>query len=254
MAGGDDPALRGTSKIGLYCVARAWRTFLSLTAIHSMQTLFFSRRQRNTARSIEEQDRPRRDRGNRPQSYTATERFAERSPLLLSVFLQYQRRGVPHAGSRITFESVCAQFVPVRRLESFSSRDLAVCDNSMRRSWLGTIQFYLFFGEGTSAANVLHLYHATSIDGLFRKHPCSPVVIDPACARMGGRIVCCGDGLIRFGQDNCYGYGARLNAFRIVVLDENRYEEVFIGCVEMDDAHGPHTIDLYQGMCGRRLL
>lgn len=75
-------------------------------------------------------------------------------------------------------------------------------------------------------------------------HPSSPIIVDPSGARMGGRVLDTPLGLLRFGQDNCRGYGARLNIFRIKSLSPSFYEEERIGSLMMRDYQGPHTLDV----------
>ena len=107
--------------------------------------------------------------------------------------------------------------------------------------------YYFFGGLNRSAADCLYLYFSNNLKGPYRSHPQNPVVIDPSSARMGGRIVRCGEKLYRFGQNNCYGYGDGIAIKEIKCLDKESYSETNAGSIAFDDAHGPHTIDVCRG-------
>ena len=78
-------------------------------------------------------------------------------------------------------------------------------------------------GAGTSA---LRLFHAPAPSGPWREHPASPVVRnDPSISRPGGRVVVVDGVPIRFAQDCSVEYGKLVRAFRITLLDPERYEE-----------------------------
>lgn len=103
---------------------------------------------------------------------------------------------------------------------------------------------YLFAGEPDLANNVLHLYFSKSLSEKFQEHPCSPIRIDPEGARMGGNIISYNDELFRIGQDNRFGYGEKVNVFKIQILDENSYSEKLVSSVRVDGKFGPHTINV----------
>ena len=64
---------------------------------------------------------------------------------------------------------------------------------------------------------------------------------------MAGRILSQNGKLYRFGQNNNYGYGAKLVLNEILVLSRTHYEERKVTDIQFTDAMGPHTIDIYKG-------
>jgi hypothetical protein len=105
-------------------------------------------------------------------------------------------------------------------------------------------RYYLFAGLADSATDCLYLFVGDEPGGPFVAHPGNPIVIDPASARMGGRICSFNDKLYRFGQDNCYGYGDRITVAEILELTPERYAERRVNQLAFDDARGPHTVDI----------
>lgn len=74
--------------------------------------------------------------------------------------------------------------------------------------------------------DTLRLFHADSLYGEWKEHPCSPVVRgNPHIARPAGRV-CSYDGkVVRYAQD-CYPiYGTRVKAFVVTELTETAYAE-----------------------------
>ena len=108
---------------------------------------------------------------------------------------------------------------------------------------------YVFAGLPGEAADTLHLYCAPNLDGPYHLHPSSPIVLDPACARMGGAIRAIDGELIRFGQNNCFGYGSSLQAMRIRKLSPDAYEEEDVGEIAIGGVRGPHTLNFGPGGC-----
>lgn len=103
--------------------------------------------------------------------------------------------------------------------------------------------YYLFGGMDGSAADCLHIFYARSLADEFKHHPLNPVVIDPARARMAGRIMLEGGRILRFGQDNSYGYGDGVSVSEVTRLSPEHYEEKVIHAIRFKDASGPHTVD-----------
>jgi len=108
---------------------------------------------------------------------------------------------------------------------------------------------YLFCGFRGSAAERLYLFYSEGLDQDFRPHPENPVVIDPARARMGGKIVQHDGRLFRFGQNNCFGYGDGITVCEITELSVTHYAETVVGKFSVKGSYGPHTIDLGNGTC-----
>lgn len=90
-------------------------------------------------------------------------------------------------------------------------------------------RWWLFAGCGSLPfrADMLRLFHADHLCGVWQEHPCSPVVSgDPAIARPGGRVVEWNGRLFRFTQDCHPRYGLRVRAFEIYDLTTDDYKEV----------------------------
>jgi hypothetical protein len=104
-------------------------------------------------------------------------------------------------------------------------------------------RWWLFAGQPGSAADTLFLWEADDLRGPYRPHPDSPIVMDPARARMAGPIWVSGGRLFRPGQDNRRGYGDGVVLSEITHLDEDAYWEVPAGELRIDGRHGPHTIE-----------
>ncbi len=104
--------------------------------------------------------------------------------------------------------------------------------------------WYLFFGQNHDAHSVLHLWSANTIDETFTPHPLSPVCMSPTSARMAGRLYQSQNKLYRFGQNNELGYGESTTISRIILLSPNDYIEERCGSISIDEAYGPHGIDL----------
>ena len=108
--------------------------------------------------------------------------------------------------------------------------------------------YFLFGGKVSSSSDCLFLYYSKNLLGPYQPHPNNPIVMDPKTARMGGRIISKEGRLIRFGQNNCFGYGNGLFINEINKLSSITYEESCIGEIRFSDTKGPHTIDLKEDM------
>jgi hypothetical protein len=78
----------------------------------------------------------------------------------------------------------------------------------------------------STECNVLYLYYAEELTGLWIEHPMSPIVQeDSRIARPGGRILSLGDKLFRYAQDDYETYGKQVHAFEIIKLTTENYME-----------------------------
>lgn len=74
--------------------------------------------------------------------------------------------------------------------------------------------------------DVLHLFYADQLDGVWTRHPQSPLIIrDGNVSRPGGRVLISGGRIFRFTQDCDPGYGNQVRAFEITELSMNSYKE-----------------------------
>ena len=110
-------------------------------------------------------------------------------------------------------------------------------------------RWWLFAGQPGSAAEVLFLWSAPDVTGPFVPHPDSPIVMDPACARMAGPVQVHEGRLFRLGQDNRRGYGDGVAVCEILTLEADRYREVHHATLRMSDGHGPHSLDVWGDRC-----
>jgi hypothetical protein len=131
------------------------------------------------------------------------------------------------------------QKIPLRGLEHARIVDPALVKVDGR--------YYLFGGHPDSARSMLQLYVADSAYGPYRPHRMNSVVIDPSCARMGGRLLTRHGKLYRFGQDNSDSYGGGIRIMEVVKIDPDVYEEKEVGHLSFSDANGPHTVDVRNG-------
>ena len=108
--------------------------------------------------------------------------------------------------------------------------------------------YFLFGGQQNSSSDCLFLFYSKNLLGPYKPHPKNPIVMDPKIARMGGRILKKKNRLIRFGQNNCFGYGQGLFVNEISKLSLTEYDESCIGVIGFKDVNGPHTIDFREDM------
>jgi hypothetical protein len=127
--------------------------------------------------------------------------------------------------------------VPIRGLEKERLLDptLVVRDD---RFWL-----FASPAQRYRQLDTLLLFVADRIEGPYEPHPMNPIVLDPACARPGGRVQEIDGQLLRFGQDNSRGYGAGLSVAQIETLTPDIYHERPLGRIRLRGMEGPHTID-----------
>ena len=105
--------------------------------------------------------------------------------------------------------------------------------------------FFLFAGIAGSSMDCLYLFYSNDLFGPYYEHPYNPIVIDPSCARMGGRFKKLNGNYYRFGQNNTYGYGQSLSVMKIISLSKDVYLEEKVSNFNLESGSGPHTIDNY---------
>jgi hypothetical protein len=108
-------------------------------------------------------------------------------------------------------------------------------------------RIYLFGNVKAVGSNVLFLWSADRLEGLFRLHPLSPIRVSPRGARMGGCIVEQDGRLYRIGQDFRSDYGDGLAVFEIETLTGEDYREREVGALRFSGVKGPHTLNLKDG-------
>lgn len=87
-------------------------------------------------------------------------------------------------------------------------------------------RWWLFTCSNPFQHDALRLYSAESLRGRWVEHPASPLLEDNRRnARPAGRVVTCGDNLIRFTQDCVVRYGNQVRAFEILELTADTYVE-----------------------------
>jgi len=101
--------------------------------------------------------------------------------------------------------------------------------------------------------DVLRLYFARDLEGPWKEHPRSPIVVnDKSRARPAGRILQLDGHLIRFAQDCVPVYGTRVRAFEISKLTREIYVEaehaspVLSPSGEGWNAMGMHHVDAHR--------
>lgn len=102
--------------------------------------------------------------------------------------------------------------------------------------------WYLFGSRPETANERLELWVADDLRGPWRRHPSSPVCLDPRGARMGGPIVHARGRMYRIGQNGSVGYGQGTTINRIEKLTPDAYREVSVSPFVLKGAHGPHTV------------
>jgi hypothetical protein len=105
--------------------------------------------------------------------------------------------------------------------------------------------YYFFCGLRHSSEDCLYLFFSAELKGPYRPHPQNPIVIDPSCARMGGKLLRWGEKVYRVGQNNCYAYGNGVTVSAIECLSKEYYSEKKVASISFIDALGPHTLDVF---------
>ncbi|HEX4761859.1 MAG TPA: hypothetical protein VFU87_03605, partial [Sphingomicrobium sp.] len=109
----------------------------------------------------------------------------------------------------------------------------------------GTI--FLFANDSAEGGSVLRLWVSEALSATFREHPCSPICVSPAGARMAGAILESGGVRLRFGQDGRREYGDGIILFRIEQLSPDVYREAQLGEFRFGHVRGPHTVNFKSG-------
>lgn len=108
-------------------------------------------------------------------------------------------------------------------------------------------RWYLFGNSRALGSSVLDLWWAESPEGMFRKHPASPVRISPRGSRPGGGFLRASGSLFRFGQDFTGKYGNGLVVFEVQALSPDEFAEREIGSIRFEGVSGPHTLNFREG-------
>jgi len=108
--------------------------------------------------------------------------------------------------------------------------------------------WWLFCTKRRAPNAALHLYFSEKLFGPYRPHAANPVMLDPAQARPGGRIIRLGKTLLRPAQDCSHSYGAALSLCLIELLSPTAYVERIVQRIEPGQlqggfAEGLHTLD-----------
>ena len=108
-------------------------------------------------------------------------------------------------------------------------------------------KIFLFANCAADGGSVLRLWVSDALRGPFREHPCSPICVSPAGARMAGAILATSDGRLRLGQDGRAEYGDGILVFRIEQLSAEAYRESQLGKLKFKGVRGPHTLNVKDG-------
>lgn len=111
-------------------------------------------------------------------------------------------------------------------------------------------RWWMFAGHrGENENKRLHLYHSDALTGPWTPHPANPVKSDATSARPAGHLFRHEGALYRPGQNCADHYGQGIAVHRVLLLDEERYEEeqvaevVPLSSVRYRD--GLHTISAF---------
>lgn len=112
-------------------------------------------------------------------------------------------------------------------------------------------QYWAFISPPGRRSNYqLDLYMAEDFFGPYRRHPASPVRIDPHGGRSAGPVIQDGSRLLRFGQVFGRHYGEAIDVFEITELSPERYAERRVERIRPAPGTGAgmHTIDFATGL------
>lgn len=101
--------------------------------------------------------------------------------------------------------------------------------------------------------DTLKVFYSESLRGRWKEHPLSPVIRgDPHIARPAGRIISCGDKLVRYAQD-CYPiYGTQVRAFEVSISEKLYVEKEASAEPLLSPSHngwnanGMHHVDAHE--------
>ncbi|MCP4549988.1 MAG: hypothetical protein GY835_26315 [bacterium] len=113
-------------------------------------------------------------------------------------------------------------------------------------------RWWLFASTNPHGDTTLRLYFADNLEGPWREHAASPLIDgDGQAARPAGRLIEWDGRLFRLAQDSFPLYGRGVNAFEILELDPERYEErpyrngvIYAGDGDWNGA-GMHQLDAH---------
>ncbi len=89
--------------------------------------------------------------------------------------------------------------------------------------------YYLFTTRlDNNGTNILELYVSDTLDGEYKKHPCSPIQPNNKLGRNAGSITAYEEKLLRFSQDCTKRYGDDVHVSEIVELTPEKYQEKLI--------------------------
>ncbi len=89
--------------------------------------------------------------------------------------------------------------------------------------------YYLFTSRlRKDKTNVLELYISDKMDGDYKPHPCSPILISNKVGRNAGSVINFNDTLLRFSQDCSKRYGDNVHISKITKLNTEEYEEQLV--------------------------
>ncbi len=115
--------------------------------------------------------------------------------------------------------------------------------------------FYLFTSYMKEWKTIQELYVSDNLlNGVFVKHPCSPICISHEFGRNGGALIEYDNKLLRVSQDCHENYGENISLQQIVRLDEQNYEEIIFKRNIFKDnplfPDGGHQLNIAQ-FCGK---
>ena len=86
-------------------------------------------------------------------------------------------------------------------------------------------EFFLFTTLNHGKGNELHLYYSDSLDGGYKRHPQSPLIVSDKYGRNGGSLLEHDGVLYRFAQDCDGEYGKNVHLFKVNTISNNQYKE-----------------------------
>ncbi len=87
-------------------------------------------------------------------------------------------------------------------------------------------KFFLFTTLNHGKGNELHLYYSNCLDGEYKRHPQSPLIVSDKYGRNGGSLLEHDGVLYRFAQDCDGEYGNNVHLFKVDTLTKNEYKEL----------------------------
>ena len=157
---------------------------------------------------------------------------------------------IPETSGRRTVELWRAERFPDRwtlhavLLDDVDLADATICEIG-GRLWM----FAASREPWTSSWDALSLFSAETLAGPWIAHPDNPVMVDFKAARPAGRILRCGDRLVRPVQDCEGGYGAALGFAAIDAISPGDYRQTILAVARpAPPDSGLHTYDRAGGL------